>query len=129
MIAVSIKFQKDDLKVDVAHADRQGGAILPELQLYCIISEGFPVHHYMHAVVWRVIYAINNCEPLKVHFPKTEEEYAKAAADFKSVSTGHAINNCVCVIDGYHMETIVPPKSMVDNVRSYNKPTPFYCCR
>ena len=122
---------KDKLTVDEIQAARRGGAVLPELQLYCTLrflggamySDLFYFcgisRSALHRALWRVILAIINCEQLKIRFPKSEEECAKAADEFKSVSTGHAINNCVCVVDGYHMQTIVPDKQTAKNVRSY----------
>ncbi len=122
---------RDDLVVNELQAARRGGAIIPELQLYCALRYmGGGLHSDLfyfcgisrsafHYVLWRVIFAILRCKPLRIRFPGTEEECAKAAKEFKSVSTGHAINNCVCVVDGYHMEIIVPQKMVAENVRSY----------
>lgn len=122
---------RNNLLVDEAQAAHRGGVILPELQLYCALRYFGGARHSdlfyfcgisraaFHYVLWRVVFAIIKCKPLKIRFPKTEEECAKAADDFKSVSTGHAINNCVCVVDGYHMATIVPQKNVAGNVRSY----------
>lgn len=124
-------FIRHDLIVDEAQAARRGGAIIPELQLYCAIrylagglySDIFYFcgisRSAFHASIWKVIVAINKCPQLQIRFPSTNEECSAAAAGFKAVSTGHAINNCVCVLDGYHMEIICPPKHVVKNVKSY----------
>jgi len=54
-----------------------------------------------------------------IHFPQTEEECKKAAAEFENVSTCGVIRNCVSAIDGYLLKIITPSVKDVGNVRSF----------
>ena len=38
---------------------------------------------------------------------------------FTSISTNHALEDCVTVLDGYHLQTKTPSKKEVHNVQSY----------
>ena len=120
-----------DLVVDESQANRRGGAVIPEVCLYCAIrylAGGTYTDVFFfcgisksafYAAVWRVIRALLNVEELEIKFPQTVDECDKAAAEFRSISDNEAINNCVAVFDGYHLETLTPRKKEVGNVRSF----------
>ena len=65
------------------------------------------------------IKAINRCPAIKVEWPSTKEQAMACADGFRSVSTNEAITECVAAVDGYHLQTVTPPKKIVKNVRSY----------
>ena len=120
-----------DLTVDEMQASRRGGAIVPEICLYCAIrylAGGTYTDVFFFSgisktafydVVWRAIRALLNVEELQIKFPQSVDECATAAAKFHSISDSEAISNCVAVFDGYHLETLTPRKKEVDNVRSF----------
>ena len=122
---------RDDLEVDHHMAARRGGAILPEIRLYCTLrwlAGGSYTDVYMYVgiskssfyrVVWQTIYAIVNCPELRMHFPQTVEECARAAENFANISHGRAITNCVGACDGYLLGIEAPRRNIVGNVRSY----------
>jgi DDE superfamily endonuclease len=112
-------------------AELRGGAILPELRLYCALRWlaggsytdvslfcGISQASF-YRVCWQTIHAICKCEELQLHFPTTLEECQEAAAGFRSISRGEAIVTCVGAIDGYLLSIEAPPKDLVNNVRSY----------
>ena len=122
------------LEKNVLQANRRGGPIVPEVQLYAAIRwlaggsyvdiherSGISIGAFYYTV--RDVYkAIADCDhPLldNIKFPKTVAECAAAANGFKGISSFEAIRNCVTVIDGWFMRTRTPPKSEVDNVHSY----------
>jgi hypothetical protein len=120
-----------DLVVDAVAAHKRGGAIIPEICLYCTlrylaggsyldISDIAGISQSsLYRVIWKTITAIAKCIPLRLNFPKTKEEVAAAIAGFASVSTDQAVYNCVGVVDGYLMRIKVPSKKEVKNVRSF----------
>jgi hypothetical protein len=124
---------QEDIDVEEDQAGRRGGKIIPEIQLYssvrwlaggsytdilyfCGISKPS-----FYRVVWKAIFAINRSksEHLAIKFPQTQEECATAAEGFQSISSGDAIDNCVSVHDGFHLETVAPSRNEAKNVRSY----------
>jgi hypothetical protein len=120
-----------DLIVDEECASFRGGAIIPELCLYCTlrylaggsyldVSDVAGISQAsFYRVVWKTITAIVKCPALRICFPQTEEEVTAAVAGFASVSTEGAIKNCVGVVDGYLLRCRVPSKHEVKNVRSF----------
>jgi hypothetical protein len=72
-----------------------------------------------YRVIWKTVDAINQCQQMAIEFPNTVEKVKEAAKGFQSISTQGCIWNCVSVLDGYHLQTQTPPRSQVDNVRSY----------
>lgn len=120
-----------DLEVDEACADLRGGAIIPEVCLYCTlrylaggsyldVSDVAGISQAsFYRVVWKTITAIAKCPALRIQFPKTSEEISDAIAGFASISTEGVINNCVGVVDGYLMRCRTPSKHEVQNVRSF----------
>ena len=121
----------DDLVVDEAAASKRGGAIIPEICLYCTLRylaggsyldvsdiAGISQSSF-YRVVWKTITAISKCSALRITFPKTNEEIAAAIAGFASVSQDGAIHNCAGVVDGYLLRIRVPSKKEVKNVRSF----------
>jgi hypothetical protein len=119
------------LLVDTFYAEKRGGAIIPELQLYCTIrflagGSYSDIFYFcgiskssFYSIIWKTIHVINKVDELLVRFPTTTEECEAAAAGFRSVSSNQAIDTCVCVVDGYHCEIIMPSKKEAKNVRSF----------
>lgn len=122
---------RGDLLVDGSMASLRGGMITPELCVFITIrylagGSYFDISYFtgiskasFYSCVWRTIKAINQCKDLAISFPKGMEELASAAEGFESISTQACFTNVVGVIDGYHLQTITPPKNEVGNVRSY----------
>lgn len=126
-----LSYIRDDLEVSHLQASRRGGAILPQLRLYCTIrwlAGGSYSDIYMYVgiskssffrIIWQTIDAIVNCPEMKMKFPQSAEECVRAAAEFATISRGGAITNCVGVCDGYLLEIRAPSRDVVGNVRSY----------
>jgi DDE superfamily endonuclease len=122
---------EEDLLVDEACANLRGGAIIPELCVYCTlrylaggsyldVSDVAGISQAsFYRVVWKTITAIVKCPELRIWFPRTAEELTEAVVGFSSVSTQEAIKNCVGVVDGYLLRCRVPSKKEVQNVRSF----------
>lgn len=121
----------DALDVDGAAANKRGGAILPEICLYCTLRylaggsylditdiAGISQSSF-YRVVWKTITAIVQCSALRIVFPATDEEVKGAIGGFASVSTEGVIKNCAGVVDGYLLRIRVPAKDEVKNVRSF----------
>jgi DDE superfamily endonuclease len=126
-----LEYLYNDLTVDVGMADLRGGAILPEICLYATIRY-FAGGSYLdikfftgissasfYRCVWRTVKAIRKSSHLLIHFPTTTDELASAADGFRKISSNSAIENCVSVVDGYHLEIITPTRKEVQNVRSF----------
>jgi hypothetical protein len=126
-----LSFLYDDLEVDILQAEKRGGAIIPQISLYCCIRFLCGASYTdiclfacisqtgYYNCVWKTIFAINKTEEICFRFPKTAEECLKAAEGFASISSNSVIDNCVGVLDGYHMEIITPSSNCVNNVRSF----------
>jgi DDE superfamily endonuclease len=121
-----------DLLVNEYSAEMRGGAIIPEVCLYCtlrflaggsyldIITDVAGISQAsFYRVVWKTVTAIAKCSALRIRFPQTGEEVKAAVAGFTSISTEQAIRNCAGVVDGYLMRCRVPSKKEVKNVRSF----------
>ena len=121
----------EDLVVDEDAASKRGGAIIPELCLFCTLRylaggsyldisdiAGISQSSF-YRVVWKTITAIAKCSALRITFPKTNEEIAGAIAGFTSISQDGAIHNCAGVVDGYLLRIRVPSKKEAKNVRSF----------
>lgn len=54
------------------------------------------------------IRSINEVDKLKIKFPKTKGQCLAAARGFQSISKNEAIDSCVCVVGGYHLEIEKP---------------------
>jgi hypothetical protein len=119
------------LVVNKAAADKRGGAILPEICVYCTLRylaggsylditdiAGISQSSF-YRIVWKTITAIVQCKALRVAFPTTDEEVQAAIGGFASVSTDGVIKNCAGVVDGYLLRIKVPAKEEVKNVRSF----------
>lgn len=126
-----LSYIQKDLEANEAMASLRGGVIIPEIRLYCTLrwlagGSYSDIYLFMgisrpsfYRVTWQTIRAINKCEELKIRVPKTQEECAKAADGFKSISFQGCIDNCVYVVDGYHLQMTTPSKKEAKNVRSY----------
>jgi hypothetical protein len=122
---------EQDLAVDEASANLRGGAIIPEICLYCTlrylaggsyldVSDVAGISQAsFYRVVWKTITAIVTCKALRIRFPRTHEEVTAAVAGFASISTEQVIKNCVGVVDGYLLRCRVPSKHEAKNVRSF----------
>jgi hypothetical protein len=125
---------RDDIEVNQEMAMRRGGAIIPELCLYCTIrwlagGSYSDIFYFtgmssssFYRILWKTIEAINNCSDpyIKIKFPKTEPECNTLAKGFMSVSTNGCIQNCVAAIDGYLLAINAPAKKKDGiNVRSF----------
>lgn len=129
-----VSILSDDLKRDSKQGDRRGGAISPILRLFATIRWlaggsyldiavilGVSVQHF-YSIVWTTIIAIlesKHPDLDNIKFPKSSDECAAAAADFKDISFRGAVNNCVAAVDGYLLSIITPSANEVGNVRSY----------
>ena len=122
---------RDDLLVHETFANLRGGAIIPDLCLFCTLRflaggsylditdiVGISKSSF-YRVVWKTITALVKCSALRIRFPKTTEEITAAIAGFASVSTDGVIHNCAGVVDGYLLRIRVPAKDEVKNVRSF----------
>ena len=122
---------RDRLEVNTTRAKARGGAIIPELCLYCTLRflaggsyldicdvAGISKSSF-YRIVWKTMKAINKTPALRIRFPQKSFEFNQAISDFASISQGKAIINCVGVIDGYLCRIKVPTKKEAGNVRSY----------
>jgi DDE superfamily endonuclease len=119
------------LQIDERMAWLRGGPILPELRLYCTLrwlagSSYSDIYRFVgiskysfYRVCWQTIFALYDCEELKLSLTQTVEECRQAAQDFASISHGEAIVNCIDAIHGYLLHIEAPPKAVVGNVRAY----------
>ena len=86
-----------------------------------------PIYFYLigisqpsfYRLLWKTIKAINNCPKLWITWPYTKDRQLECAAGFTSISTNHALRDCVTVLDGYDLQTITPFGKEVHNVQSY----------
>jgi hypothetical protein len=111
----------------------RGGAIIPELCLYCTIrwlagGSYTDIFFYcgisktsFYRIVWKTINSLcfSQNPALKISFPKTEAECLTAAEGFHSISTNGCISNCVAAVDGYLLSINIPSKKEAKNVRSF----------
>ena len=108
-----------------------GGAIIPELCVYITLQYlaggsymdifflvGISKSSFFH-LLWKTIKAINKCAELWITCPYTKEWQIKYACEFTSISTNHALHECVAVLDGYHLQTTTPSNKQAHNVQSY----------
>jgi DDE superfamily endonuclease len=73
-----------------------------------------------YRVCWHTIFLLYDSDHLQITFAQSMDECQEAAArGFASISQGEAIVNCVGAIDGYLLHTEAPPKSLVENMKSY----------
>ena len=99
-----------------------GGAILPELCVYVTLRSlaggsytnifyliGIS-HPSFYRILWKTIKSINNCPELWITWPYTKDRQLECAPGFTSISTNRALQDCVTVLDGYHLQTVTPSK-------------------
>jgi DDE superfamily endonuclease len=124
-------YLREDLQVNEAKAANRGGAIIPELCLFCTLRylaggsyldicdiTGITTSSF-YRVVWKTMIVINCAPQLAIKFPTTALEIQGAIDGFATISYREAIKNCALVIDGYLVRIRTPTKSEVGNVRSY----------
>jgi DDE superfamily endonuclease len=114
--------------------DRRGGAINPILCVFDTIRwlaggsyldfadlMGVSVKSFYSIVSGTIQAIIDSKHPDldNIKFPKTRDECAVDAADFKVVSYHEAIKNVVSAIDGYLISIITPSANEVGNAPSY----------
>ena len=97
------------LEVDEDMANLRGGPIIPEICLYCCLrylagGSYSDIRFFtgiltasLFRLVWKVVFAINNCDALAIVFPTSLEECEKAAQGFSNISKEGCISNCVAV--------------------------------
>ena len=83
-----------------------------------ILSHWYFKIFFFH-LLWKTIKAINKCAELWISWPYTKEWQIECACGFTSISTNHALHECVAVLDGYHLPMTTPSKKEVHNVWSY----------
>ena len=117
--------------VEQEMASLQGSAIIPELCVYVTLwylAGGLYTDIFyligisqasFYYLLWKMIKTINNCPEAQISWPYTKERQLDCATGFTSISTNHALRDCVAVLDGYHLQTITPSKKEVHNVQSY----------
>jgi hypothetical protein len=123
---------RDELVVNEVQVKPTGGAIIPELCLYCTIRwlaggsyldicdiSGISKSSF-YRVVWKTIRVIVGCQGLdNIQWPVTQEAIQEAIEGFATISTQGVISNCAGVVDGYLLRIKVPGKKEVGNVRLY----------
>lgn len=129
-----VRLLEDDLKRNALMGSLRGGAISPEICVYCMIRylSGGSYLDILFAcgisqttfydIVWRTIDAlIASKDPAldNIKFPEGLEMCRRAAAGFESISSEGAIRNCVSVVDGYLLAIMTPSADDVGNVRSF----------
>jgi DDE superfamily endonuclease len=119
------------LEGNTGMANLRGGPIIPELKLYITVRfcAGGSYSDIMmmtgistsslYRCLWETIDAINSTPEFLIKFPQTVDECTIAARGFTRISRNDAIENCVAVVDGYHLQTHTPSKREVTNVRSF----------
>lgn len=124
-------YVKKDLLVNELQANRRGGAISPEICLFCTIrwlAGGSYLDIYsitgvstasFYRVVYKTIYYLNKCKELEIYFPSTVAECDVLAAGFENISYKSAITNCIGAIDGYLLRIHTPSKKEAGNVRGF----------
>ena len=100
--------------VCIHHTSVPGRWIIHGYILSCWYFEIFFFH-----LLWKTIKAINKCAELWITCPYTKEWQIKYACEFTSISTNHALHECVDVLDGYHLQTTTPSNKQAHNVQSY----------
>lgn len=125
---------RDDLEVNPTMAALRGGAIIPELCLFCTLrylagGSYLDIHDRtgisrasFYRIVWKTCQAIAtapNEGDLSLKWPETVEECVTLANGFESKSHKGIIKNCIGAIDGYLLEISTPSRVEVGNVRSY----------
>ena len=108
--------------MDSDMAQLQGGVIILEILLYCVLHYlaggsytdifffvGISKASFYH-VVWKMMYAIVQCEKLRISWPDTKEKAVDCVAGFSSISTNRVMTECVAVLNGYHMEIVGSPQ-------------------
>jgi hypothetical protein len=126
-----LNYIQHDLMVNEVMAQPRGGAIIPEICLFCTLRwlaggsyldvcdiAGISKASF-YRVVWKTIHALVFAKPLEIRFPSTSVELDNAARGFASISKNEAVRNCVGVVDGYLLRIKVPNKAEVGNVKSY----------
>lgn len=126
-------FIKDDLQVNEEMGGLRGGAIIPELCLYCTIrwlagGSYSDIFYFtgiskssFYRIIWKTMVALCCCqeEALQIKFPTSVNDCENLAKGFKSISTGGCIDNCVSAVDGFLLEINAPSKKEAGNVRSF----------
>ena len=108
------------LEVNQKRAKSRGGAIIPELCLYCTLRylaggsyldicdiAGISRSSF-YRVIWKTMRVINQTGALRVLWPRESRQLNQAISDFTTISKDGAINNCVGAIDGYLLRIKVP---------------------
>jgi hypothetical protein len=126
-----LSYVAHDLETNEVMASLRGGAILPEIRLYCALRwlaggcysdiqlvSGISKPSF-YRVLWLTIHAINRCPELAFRFPETYQECFEHAQEFEKLSTNGAFDQCVGAIDGWLLEIKAPSTGEVSNARSF----------
>jgi hypothetical protein len=122
---------KEGLIVNNHQANNRGGAILPEICLFCTLRwlaggsyldiftfTGVSIPSFYN-IVYKTMKLIINCKELQIKLPQNEAESQLVAEGFQSISFNGAIANCIGVVDGYLLRIYTPTKADAGNVKSY----------
>ena len=122
---------RESLQVDSPMGALRGGAIEPEVSVYCTIrylgggnwSDIIEVmgisKSKFYAIIMKTMKAIIGCPALDIIFPTTLVDCQKLSSAFQSISPKQCIINCVGAVDGYLLSIDVPNTKEAGNVRSY----------
>ena len=69
--------------------------------------------------MYKCVDAILQCDELSYSFPTSDEDTAKAAADFQQLSTSKVIDECVACLDGFLLPIHTPSSNETGNVKAY----------
>lgn len=109
-----------DLEVCIALRYFAGGSPLDFIGKYGVS------HTSVFKAIWRVVYAINKCEALRINFPSDHAEQRRIASVFKEKSQV-GFENCVGCIDGLLICTEKPTEKEAHRVKTGSKA--FFCGR
>ena len=122
---------RHDLMVNETMANQKGGAIIPEMCLFCTLRWLAGGSHLdicdivgiskssFYRVVWKTIRSIVQAKALEIRFPTSSQELEQAMKCIASVSKQESIQNCVGVVDGCLLRIRVPTVKEAGNVKSF----------
>jgi len=108
-----------------------GGAISPEIKLYCAIwwlagASYLDVQYKVgiskpsfHRIVWATKHVINHCDNLAIKFPSMREECLELAEGFHPLNEKGALKGCIGALDGWLPKIFTPLNNAVGNVSSF----------
>jgi len=112
----------DDSLVREALAKPRGGAVIPELRLFCTLRWLASGSHLdicdiagtstasFCRILWKTMTGICKCDALDIVWPTTKAQLRSAMDGFRSIGHEQAIANCIGVVDGHLMRIRVPTR-------------------